>query len=491
VCGPGCDRSVVGVIAHNETAGPAGSSGDSASSCGPNGSGCSAPAPATPAAPGSGAPAGPSTAGAGGAGGPGHAGGSGTARLAGAGGTDPKTAQLFTGGPRQSVLDPNQSPNTARGPPSSDPTASPNSLTHLFTPGAHAGVATGVDQAPLTRLFNPTTTPATATSGVGTPTSATDPSSGQQPPFATLLRPVPGAHTGEGASAAPANDDPVSGAYHRLTAPGNTPGTQPAGPLSPPVVGRPQPQQMSPWAAAGAMAIGGLKVADGGLAELEGTAADDTGYGLPAGLAWGAAYSGLIAEGSHQFGAGFNSISDLFNGPPAPAPAAPAAPAPATPVPAHAARPGEALPSASPAALPGEAVPHPAGEAVVGSGLANRAAPVPPGMTVDQSKNDKDPYTRPKLRKSARDSIYENGWGSDGKVRKHGTDEEVERNGEWDAGHKPGYEFRKHQGSARERGIPRSQYRDEHNNPDHYRVEDRNRNRSHVDEDKTNNYKGS
>jgi hypothetical protein len=201
VCGPGCDRSVLGVIAHNETAGPAGGSGDSATSCGPNGSGCPAPAPATPAAPGSGAPAGPSNAGAGGAGGPGHAGGTGAARLTGSGSTDPSTAQLVTGGLRQSALDPNQSPNTARGPPTSDPTASPNSLTHLFAPGVPAGV----DQAPLTRLFNPTT------SGAAAATSATEPS-GQQPPWATLLRPVPGEHAG-------AADEPRAPGSQQLAGP--------------------------------------------------------------------------------------------------------------------------------------------------------------------------------------------------------------------------------------------------------------------------------
>ncbi len=41
----------------------------------------------------------------------------------------------------------------------------------------------------------------------------------------------------------------------------------------------------------------------------------------------------------------------------------------------------------------------------------------------------------------------------------------------WDKGHKPGYEFRKHQLSSMERGITRKEFLDEHNNPDHYRPE--------------------
>ncbi|KNH21016.1 type IV secretion protein Rhs [Priestia megaterium] len=60
----------------------------------------------------------------------------------------------------------------------------------------------------------------------------------------------------------------------------------------------------------------------------------------------------------------------------------------------------------------------------------------------------------------------------------------------WDMGHKPGYEFRKHQKSAQERGISRKQFLDEHNNPDHYRPELPSTNRSHKGEDLTDNYFG-
>lgn len=60
----------------------------------------------------------------------------------------------------------------------------------------------------------------------------------------------------------------------------------------------------------------------------------------------------------------------------------------------------------------------------------------------------------------------------------------------WDMGHKPGYEFRKHQKSARERGISRKQFLNEYNNPNHYRPELPSSNRSHKLEDGSNLYLG-
>ncbi|MBD5001907.1 type IV secretion protein Rhs [Xanthomonas citri pv. citri] len=60
----------------------------------------------------------------------------------------------------------------------------------------------------------------------------------------------------------------------------------------------------------------------------------------------------------------------------------------------------------------------------------------------------------------------------------------------WDMGHKPGYEFRKHQQSAMERNISRKQFLDEHNNPDHYQPELPSSNRSHKGEDMTDDYFG-
>ena len=61
----------------------------------------------------------------------------------------------------------------------------------------------------------------------------------------------------------------------------------------------------------------------------------------------------------------------------------------------------------------------------------------------------------------------------------------------WDMGHKPGYEFKKHQQSALEREIDRKQFLDEHNNPNHYRPELPGPNRSHAGENKTGDYFGN
>jgi predicted DNA-binding ribbon-helix-helix protein len=57
-------------------------------------------------------------------------------------------------------------------------------------------------------------------------------------------------------------------------------------------------------------------------------------------------------------------------------------------------------------------------------------------------------------------------------------------------GHKPGYEFRKLQASAEQRGIPRAQLLDEYNDPSHYRPELPSSNRSHVGENMTDEYFG-
>lgn len=61
----------------------------------------------------------------------------------------------------------------------------------------------------------------------------------------------------------------------------------------------------------------------------------------------------------------------------------------------------------------------------------------------------------------------------------------------WDMGHKPGYEFRKHQESAKSRGIDRAQFLNEYNDPSHYRPELPSSNRSHRGEDMTDSYFGN
>ena len=94
-------------------------------------------------------------------------------------------------------------------------------------------------------------------------------------------------------------------------------------------------------------------------------------------------------------------------------------------------------------------------------------------------------YERPS---GYRDGVRQETWdiaaseSIDGKVRDPLTGEELSPDEPWDMGHKPGYEFRKHQRSAAERGISRTQLLDEHNTPSHYRPESISTNRGHAGE---------
>lgn len=100
-------------------------------------------------------------------------------------------------------------------------------------------------------------------------------------------------------------------------------------------------------------------------------------------------------------------------------------------------------------------------------------------------------HSRPSgFRKGVRDEAWKKAKGADGEVRDPGTGKVMNKEEPWDMGHKPGYEFRKHQQSAQERGISRKEFLDEHNNPDHYQPELPSSNRSHKGEDLTDNYFG-
>ncbi len=104
---------------------------------------------------------------------------------------------------------------------------------------------------------------------------------------------------------------------------------------------------------------------------------------------------------------------------------------------------------------------------------------------------DKKTYKRPSgYRKGVRDEVWDNAKDSDGIVRDPLTQKPLNVDEPWDMGHKPGYEFKKHQQSAAEREISRKQFLDEHNNPSHYRPELPSSNRSHAGEDVTNKYFG-
>ncbi|WP_283949355.1 MULTISPECIES: SpvB/TcaC N-terminal domain-containing protein [Sulfurimonadaceae] len=102
-------------------------------------------------------------------------------------------------------------------------------------------------------------------------------------------------------------------------------------------------------------------------------------------------------------------------------------------------------------------------------------------------------YSRPSnYRKGVRDKVWDNATDSKtGRVRDPKTGQFMSKEKSWDMGHKPGYEFRKHQKSAEERGISREKFLDEHNNPEHYRPELPQSNRSHAGEDKTDTYFGN
>ena len=100
-------------------------------------------------------------------------------------------------------------------------------------------------------------------------------------------------------------------------------------------------------------------------------------------------------------------------------------------------------------------------------------------------------YSRPSgYRKGMRDQVWENAKDAHGRVRDPVSGKYMSKEKPWDMGHRPGYEFAKHQESAKERGISRKEFLDEHNNPDHFRPELPSSNRSHKGEDKTSAYFG-
>jgi len=115
------------------------------------------------------------------------------------GSVDSNAAQLLAGGPKPKLLDPNQSPGAARGPPA---------------PGQPTG--SNVEQESLSQLLAPGKRPTPSTSGATT--GSTDPSE-QQPPFAQLLRPVPGKAS---STAASGSADPLTDVTGRPAQPGQT-----------------------------------------------------------------------------------------------------------------------------------------------------------------------------------------------------------------------------------------------------------------------------
>lgn len=99
-------------------------------------------------------------------------------------------------------------------------------------------------------------------------------------------------------------------------------------------------------------------------------------------------------------------------------------------------------------------------------------------------------YERPAWRAGMRDKVWEQAKDTHGRVRDPVSGKYMSKNQPWDMGHKPGYEFKKHQESAAQRGISREKFIDEYNNPNHLRPELPESNRSHRGENKTSEYFG-
>lgn len=102
-----------------------------------------------------------------------------------------------------------------------------------------------------------------------------------------------------------------------------------------------------------------------------------------------------------------------------------------------------------------------------------------------------DAYERPThWRSGMREEVWESAKDEHGRVRDPVSGRYMSKEQPWDMGHKPGYEFHKHQQDARERGISRSEFLDEYYVADHYRPELPSSNQSHKGEDKTSRYFG-
>ncbi|WP_020614494.1 HNH/ENDO VII family nuclease [Sediminispirochaeta bajacaliforniensis] len=100
-------------------------------------------------------------------------------------------------------------------------------------------------------------------------------------------------------------------------------------------------------------------------------------------------------------------------------------------------------------------------------------------------------YRRPSsYRSGIRDKVWESAKNENALVRDPVTGRIMNKTEPWDMGHRPGYEFRKLQRSAAERGLSRAEFLDEYNTVEHYRPELPSSNRSHRGENLTNEYFG-
>lgn len=126
------------------------------------------------------------------------------------------------------------------------------------------------------------------------------------------------------------------------------------------------------------------------------------------------------------------------------------------------------------------------------SAATKRADDVAESAAKKSTKITDPRYARPSgFRKGVRDDAWNNAVEPrTGRVRDPVTGRFMSKDQAWDMGHKPGYEFRKHQESAMERGISREEFLDEYNKSEHYRPELPSSNRGHRGEDDTDLYLG-
>ena len=113
--------------------------------------------------------------------------------------------------------------------------------------------------------------------------------------------------------------------------------------------------------------------------------------------------------------------------------------------------------------------------------------------TVEKSENhekEEVDYSRPGWRSGIKDEVWENAKDEHGRVRDPMTGRYMSKDQPWDIGHKPGYEFRKYQEYAREKGMSRKEFIEGYNNVEHLRPELPSSNRSHKCEDMTDKYFG-
>lgn len=123
--------------------------------------------------------------------------------------------------------------------------------------------------------------------------------------------------------------------------------------------------------------------------------------------------------------------------------------------------------------------------------LWNEIDSLPKRMQFNSNASEVVDYSRPTgWRAGMRDTVWDNAKDAHGRVRDPLTGRLMSKDQPWDMGHKPGYEFYKHQESAIQRGIDRKAFLDEYYNPNHYRPELPSSNRSHRAEDVTSRYFG-